>query len=157
MARPGDSVRGFWWLRQRQRDREKRAMARLAVHAKRAAVRHNQLLADVQPQPQTLRARAGVLRIVLELLKNMRLVGYGNALALVAHLDAGAAVNRRQADVNWLRIAEAQRAAQQVEHDLLDPELVPLARHRLGLQPDDAASCGRLLMQLGDHARQQGR
>ena len=80
-AGAGGSARGFWRRRQGQQDREKRALARLAVYGQRAAVRQHQLLADVQAQPQALRARAVALRVALELVKNMRLVGQRNAWA----------------------------------------------------------------------------
>ena len=79
-------------IRQRQEDRERRALAGFAVHLDRAGVGFDDPLADGEPEARALfRMRARIVRPV-ETLEDVRLILWGNADPLIGDRQPGGPV-----------------------------------------------------------------
>ncbi len=110
----------------------------------------HQLLGDVQAQAQARRAQA--VADAHELFEHASAIVRRDAHALVADADRGGPGQLAQLDADRLAVAIAQRVRQQVDDDLLEAELVPLADQvdAIGLQRDRHVAA--LALHLADHA-----
>src|SRR5437763_6423682 len=107
-------------LAERQVDKERRALARLALDADVAAVRVDDLLGDEEPeaQPAVLahRHRAG------ESLEDPGLLFLRDADAVVGHLDARAQALAADLDLDRLATAVLDGVDHQIREGLFDPQ-----------------------------------
>src|SRR6266498_2559905 len=122
----------------RQREIERRALARLGFHPDPPAVHLDNLLGDRQAEAgSALLARDRAVGL-LELLKNLGLIGYGNTGTRVAYRNREGPIRCRCPDRHLALVGELDGVPDEVEQDLGEPPSVSATgrkiRRDLGLE-----------------------
>ena len=118
----------------REREGKSRALARLRLDPDLAAVHLNDPLGDGQPQAgATFLLGDGIVGL-LELLKQPRLTGSGDAGSRVTDRDMECAIVSFGLDGDFARIRELNGVAHKIDQDLRQAAAIAAARRQFGSQ-----------------------
>src|SRR5262249_39429330 len=130
------------------------ALARLAGEHDAPAKRQDELARD--PEPEAEPAGAPARHGAFEAAEDARVVLGMDADAVVAHDQLGAGADGAHRDRDRLAVAILHRVADEVGHDLVDPEAIPATHHGgAGGDAERAADARQLVAETIAHLPHQ--